>query len=478
MKPCASRLVSDMSCLFNFAIESATPTNAVAERSRSMFALKLFQCLEREGINYVVVGDSRNYFREILGDVDIVVDPKSLVEINHILVRFCRQQDARIVQILRHEQAACYYVLAWIDGADRLRFLHPDICGDYLRRGKLFLKADETLTGRLRSADEQGNSFYTPAPAQGFIYYLLKKIDKRDLSDEQGRYLSSQWKKDAAAARAQVHRFWPEREADLLAQAAETNRWENVRAELPDLQLALRRGLRFSAKHFYLELKRKVDRVRQPTGLMVALLGADGAGKSTVLARVEQDLAPAYRRTKRYHLRPHFGLDSADGPPVVAPHSKPARSWLASIAKLGMWWTDYTSGYFIDVLPRVIHSTLVLFDRYYYDLTVDTRRYRYGGSRRLAELVGRIIPRPHLIILLEAPAEVLQARKQEVPLEETIRQQTAYRRLVSEFSHGHAVNAGQPLHKVVATVNQLILEFMAARTARRFGLARSEPRGR
>jgi thymidylate kinase len=442
-----------------------------------MLLLNLLRFLQRERIHYVVVGDSENYFQEIHGDVDFVVDSQSLVEIHHILAQFCRQQAARIVQILRHEQAAWYYVLAWRDGANQLRFLHPDICGDYFRRGTLFLEAAELLTERVRTVDGSGNSFYTPRPASGFIYYLLKKVDKGELNDSHGRYLSGQWQRDAAASQEQLRRFWPEREADGLAQAAATNSWESVRAKLPALRLALRRGLPFSPKHFYSELKRKIDRVTRPTGAVVAMLGADGAGKSTVLAQVERDLAPAFRRTKRYHLRPHFGRSNADGPPVPAPHSKPPRSWPASMIKLGLWWTDYTSGYLCDVLPRVIHSTLVLYDRYYYDLAVDARRYRYGGSRRLAELVGRFVPRPHLTILLEAAAETLQARKQEVPLQETVRQQTAYRTLISKFATGHSVDAARPLREVVAAVDDLVLEFMAARTARRFGLARSDDVG-
>lgn len=478
MKSRVDRLTSDMSTIVNLAIESSSCVRASAsERSPSMLALKLFQHLEREGVSYVVVGDSENYFHEIAGDVDIIVDRNSLAKVKDILFRFCRQHQVRIVQILRHEQTAWYFVLAWIDDTGRLCFLHPDICADYLRLGKSFLKAHEMLSGRTRWFDKEGRSFYTPAPAQGFVYYLLKKIDKCDLNDEQGRYLSSQWHRDAIAAGLQVRRFLPEREAELIAQAAATNHWDPVRANLPKLRRALRRGLPFSAKHFYQELRRKISRMVQPTGLLVAILGADGAGKSTVLAQVEDDLAPAYRRTKRYHLRPHFGRVTADGPAVVAPHSKPPRGWLTSTVKLAMWWTDYTIGYFLYVLPWVIRSTLVLFDRYYYDLTVDSRRYRYGGSRWLAQLFGKLIPRPQLIILLDAPAEVLQARKQEVPIEETHRQQASYRALVGSFSDGHVVNAAKPLQEVVAQVNGIILEFMAKRTEWRFGLTRNDDRG-
>jgi thymidylate kinase len=356
--------------------------------------------------------------------------------------------------------------------------LHPDVCADYLRLGKPFLKAHEILSGRTQWCDKEGRSFYTPAPAQGFIYYLLKKIDKCNLNDAQGRYLSSQWHRDATTAGLQVRRFLPEREAELIAQAAATNHWDPVRANLPKLRRALRRSLPFSAKHFYQELRRKISRMVQPTGLLVAMLGADGAGKSTVLAQVEDDLAPAYRRTKRYHLRPHFGRVTADGPAVVAPHSQPPRGWLTSTVKLALWWTDYTVGYFIYVLPWMIRSTLVLFDRYYYDLTVDSRRYRYGGSRWLAQFVGALIPRPQLLILLDAPAEVLQARKQEVPIAETQRQQASYRALVDSFADGHVVNAAKPLQEVVAQVNGVILDFMAKRTERRFGLTWNDDCGR
>ena len=467
-----------MLALSETSVATPNPTSrAVSERSPSMLVLELFRYFERENVNYVVVGDSENYFQEILGDIDIVVDHQSLSKIKDMLFRFCRQRGVRVVQALQHEQTAWYFVLAWTDEAGRLAFLHPDICADYLRLGRPFLSADEILAGRTRWFDREARSFFIPAPAQAYIYYLLKKIDKCDLNDQQGRYLSSQWKKDPIAAAMQLRRFWAESEAKLISQAAETNLWDQVRANLPKLQGVLRSALRFSAKHAYLELTRKIGRVLQPSGLLVAMLGADGAGKSAVLAQVEQDLAPAYRCTKRYHLRPQFGRSKADGPPVTAPHSKPARGWIASGAKLALWWADYTSGYCLDILPRLIHSTLVLYDRYYYDLTVDARRYRYGGSRRLAELLGKLIPRPQLVILLVAPAEVLQARKQEVPLEETTRQQAAYRELVDKIPCGRTVNAAKPLHEVVAAVNGLILDFMAERTARRLGPERSDHSG-
>jgi len=41
---------------------------------RSLFASKLFNFLELEGISYVVVGDTRDYPYQISSDIDIVIE--------------------------------------------------------------------------------------------------------------------------------------------------------------------------------------------------------------------------------------------------------------------------------------------------------------------------------------------------------------------------------------------------------------------
>jgi len=84
--------------------------------------------------------------------------------------------------------------------------------------------------------------------------------------------------------------------------------------------------------------------------------------------------------------------------------------------------------------------------------------------------VGRFVPQPHLVILLDAPPEVLQARKKDVPFEETVRQREAYLRLVRSLPNGYAVDASRPLDNVATEIEWIILDYMAERTARRLGL--------
>jgi thymidylate kinase len=156
--------------------------------------------------------------------------------------------------------------------------------------------------------------------------------------------------------------------------------------------------------------------------------------------------------------------------PPAAPHSRPPRSLVASLAKSLFWLLDYTVGYQVTVRPALVRSTLVLFDRYLLDVLVDPMRYRYGGHKWLIRVLWWLAPKPDLVILLDAPPEVLQSRKSEVSLEETVRQRTAYQELITGLSNGHVVDAALPVERVAAQIEAIVLDFMAHRTAQRLGL--------
>jgi thymidylate kinase len=226
------------------------------------------------------------------------------------------------------------------------------------------------------------------------------------------------------------------------------------------------------------ELARRVRRWSKPTGLWIAVLGPDGSGKSTVIDRLEAALEPAFRRTARFHLRPHLlkGTSAAEKP-NTDPHGQRPRGLLASALKLIYFWADYTLGYWLRVRPQLVRSTLVIFDRYFCDLLIDPRRFRSNGPRWLTRAIAAVIPMPDLLLILDAPAEVLQARKQEVPLEESARQVEAYRAFAgSGAARGQAelVDAASPVEDVVHACAERVLSLMAQRTAERLGVKKSE----
>jgi serine acetyltransferase/thymidylate kinase len=433
---------------------------------RSYVAQSLFRFLERNGIPYCVVGDTRAYPETIASDVDIVVEQKAVPAVPRLLARFARELGVHVVQWIRHEQTASYFVLAWARGSGGIDFLALDFCGDYYRGGRRLLAADEILARRVPATDGRGREqgFQVPAAHMQFIYYLLKKVDKQELDHAHGEYLSDRWHADPGGALSWIGRYWPEAEdAELISRAAGDNEWFLVRGLLPRLRRALRRSAPLSAAAALGELKRRVGRVSRPTGMTVAVIGPDGSGKSSVIELVLADLAPAFRSTRSLHLRPRVVRGKAAARPATAPHALPPRGRIASVAKLAHMLLDYVAGYALRVWPLTRRSTLVVFDRYYRDLLVDPKRYRYGGPMGLARWAARCVPGPDLWVLLDAPGEVLQARKSEVSAEESARQRQSYLRLAAHLWNAAVVDATQELPRVALEVDAAILNALQGR---------------
>ncbi len=219
----------------------------------------------------------------------------------------------------------------------------------------------------------------------------------------------------------------------------------------------------------------RVKRVWRPDGLNVVLLGPDGAGKSSVIDALGPRLLGVFARTTCSGFAPPLRrLLRRGNRPTNQPHALPSRSFLTSVVRAAYWFVYYTFGY-VKLRLALARSTLVLNDRHFVDILVDRKRYRYGGPSWLMRLIWRLIPKPDLIILLDAPPEVLQARKQEVSFEETARQRNAYLSLARTLENGHVVDASRALERVAGDVSDIILRHLTVRVARRFGLEQNVP---
>jgi len=154
------------------------------------------------------------------------------------------------------------------------------------------------------------------------------------------------------------------------------------------------------------------------------------------------------------HLKPMFVPQLRDQPLtiVVDPHGKPPRGALLSIVKIVLWLLEE----WYSQLFQEKKEELLICDRYYHDLLIDPLRYRFGAPLWMAVLIGKLMPKPQLWILLNAPADVLQARKQEVTPQETARQCDAYLAYVRKLRNHAIVDASQSLDKVIANVEGAI----------------------
>ena len=143
------------------------------------------------------------------------------------------------------------------------------------------------------------------------------------------------------------------------------------------------------------------------------------------------------------------------------------RNPISSLCYFGFHWLEFLLGSHLRLRPITFRGGLVLIDRYYYDFFVDQRRYRLSVPLFIVRLGFFFLKKPDLVLLLDAPADVLRRRKQEVAPAETERQRIAYRELVRGLSNGRVLDATQAPEKVGSDINRVILDFMAQRTGKR-----------
>jgi thymidylate kinase len=432
--------------------------------------------LERAGIDWCVPHGYAAYPKDVNpDDVDMVVRPEHFSKIPRVLAEL---PGVRLAQFRVHDGGTSIrYDLASRTPGGAPVLLGIDVSSDIRDLGTVLMSADEFFAGRKRFKE----LFWVPRPSVEFGHYVLKKLAKsarfgpEALEARHADTLSRLYGEDPEGCRRQMDRFFPRREAQLIAGAAELRRWDVVRARISELRRAAARKARLThpgnlLRYWAGDLGRGIHRLLQPTGIVIAFLGLDGSGKSATIAGIVETLGQAFASDRRYHVRPHFfrpeRVDSPD--PTMWP---PPRGPFLSLAKLGLWWLDYSAGYLVSLAPGRVRSRLIVFDRYYDDLLVDPRRYRFGGSPRLARLVGRCVPRPDLLIVLDGPPAVACARKPGLGVAEAARQRKAYVALARDVPGGHVVDASGPLDAVVARVADLILDHMSRRTARRLRLS-------
>jgi thymidylate kinase len=435
--------------------------------------LGIFETLDRTGIPYCVLHGYESYPRQVMSDVDCMVSAN--VRPDQLAALFHKIRTTRTGADLVYCRG--YYFVFAGRNADRSPcFIVLDLSVDYEIGGLKFYSGREVIESRHRH-----DQFWVPATDLEFCGYLIRKIGKRRLTDEQGRRLSALYAQDPAGCQQQIARVWGAGNTALIASAASSGDWGRVRPLLPALRVGMRRRARYRHPWYAIgcwarRVGRRVRSVCWPDGgLTVVFLGPDGAGKSSVIKVVPQALAGAFNRTTCYGFAPGIlrRLRPPDGP-NTQPHAAPPRAPIISVMRaLCYWFVYYLFCHRVTLRLHLAHSTLVLHDRHLVDALVDPKRYRYSGPMWLLSLIWWFVPRPDLIILLDAPPEVLQARKQEVPFEESARQREAYRSLVESMANGHVIDAARPLEQVVRDVNELILRYLTVRVARRLGLERN-----
>lgn len=378
---------------------------------------KFIKYLSKSSIDYRFLNGYQNIAEvKIESDHDILFVASDFLKINYLVKGFCIRYNYRIVQIFHQ---GVYAKNFFIYDSENNELLNLDLYGKLSRCQIMILNEEEVFNKR-----NSYNSILILEPYQEFIQYLIKKIDKEKLSEAEFEYLYSLYKKQSRDCDFSIGRFFIDSKESIIKSFNDHN-YAVLKDQLKDLKkdfLQQQKGLS-NIKN----IERIAERILDPTGCTIAFLGPDGSGKSTVINGLQNGHLP-FRRTDYFHLKP-IHKQKISGGVVSDPHALSSYSKIKSYLKLFYFVLQYNIGWLKNIVPIRIRSSLVIFDRYYDDLLIDNKRYRYGGSIRFATIVRNFIPRPEIYFILTADAKVIRGRKQEVPIIELERQIAGYNRL-------------------------------------------------
>lgn len=440
------------------------------KRVKAMVARALLAALESECKAYCILSGYDGLPESFETDIDFMVSSDEFERVPRVIAGVVHATGTRLFHTVGHELSARSFSLGYQAG-EQLIIVQPDSAADYRHFGLLWLRSDEVLAQRRLHP----RGFWIPAAAHEFAYYLIKRLNKRHLDEEHGMRLHRLYVEDCDGCRRMIARFWKGQNREILARMASTNDWGEMAAALEPIRAELMRNsgesflerIRSSPRHAMHHLQRMLN----PTGGWVAIVGPDGAGKSVVIEAIRQQFRFAYNKVKCFHLRPKILRRGNDEHVVVSdPHGKPPRGMFLSVAKVFFMVADYWLGYLFKIVPAMWRSQLIVFDRYVYDLLVDSKRVRYGGPAWLLRAAAWVVPHPDLVILLDATPDVLWSRKQEVPFSEVMRQRDAYCKVARRLPFATIVNASEPIADVVHDVDSAIVQYYERRTAKRLGL--------
>jgi thymidylate kinase len=198
--------------------------------------------------------------------------------------------------------------------------------------------------------------------------------------------------------------------------------------------------------------------------VFVVVLGPDGAGKSSVVKQLIETTQTTFSGHQLFHWRPGCLWRRKGNAGSTDPHAQEPHSAWWSVARVFSHILDYWVGYLTKIRPALVRSNVVVFDRYFYDLLVDPRRYRYGGPQWLISTLASFVPKPDIILVLDASEETVLLRKQELGRDELRRQRNAYRRLAQTLSRAELLSADQELTQVVSDAHRAVTRLLARRS--------------
>lgn len=362
-------------------------------------------------------------------DIDFVVACKSKREFVDVVTQYTLEiQNLEVLNVYRIDNKIYRIDLLFFE-KNNVELIELD--ASILQKGEDLLRINsEKLLLNREKVEVEGVNFYKVSNLDEYEYYVSKKAFKKDKIKNHFEYLKTICKTKT--------------DAEIIEDFLKHEQYYQ--------------SFGYDLKRYRNKFLLLLSRLKNNPLLTVAFLGPDGSGKTTIINKLTQ--ADFFRYTPYFHLKPLIAKGNTTV--VENPHGQNEYSKIVSIVKLVYFVFQYNFGWIKNILKYRIKSSLVIFDRYYFDLLADPKRYRYSGSKKAIKFFGKFIPKPDLIFVLIADAEVIYNRKQEVERNELKEQLESYKSLHS-LKNTHLIYVDKTVEDIFLNISLIVSKEMQSR---------------
>jgi thymidylate kinase len=410
---------------------------------RDTVALRVLHELERAGISYCVLRGGGHLPRPA-DEIDLLIPAQQMPTLCGVLYL------NGFIRLRTWGHTPHHFFVAYDEGEDR--WLKLDVVTRVAFGRPTHEYSTELGDGCLKNR-RRTEGVLIPAPEDELVTLLLHcVVDKGSFPlhwQQRIAVLCEEVVDEAYVSDLLCQYYSPSLAFGELHSAVRKNQWEQLlecRGAVMR-RLAGRHPIGVPVTRIRDRLLRKLNRLAKvvhPEALGVAILAPDGAGKSTLAEGL------------RNHF--FFPLDQIYMGLYQQREGKGRFVGLGLVGKLARQWRRYLQGY-----GKRARGRFVIFDRYTYDALLPAKKPLNRWQRCRRWLLAHACPAPDLIVLLDAPGEVLFGRKGEHSPELLEQHRQAYLGLQRRFPQMVMVDAARDADQVRRAVISHIWRRFAGR---------------
>jgi thymidylate kinase len=425
----------------------------------------IFDELDSCNVSFVMI-HGRDIFggKADISDVDLVLGESPTGTLSTVLLRMQTEGLFKIVQCLHYDVYECYYYILAIDSVDGMTFLHLDCMHDSSGINGYFFPTAELLHKRRKD-----KGINAPSIAAEFIYLIVKKSHKGSLNESSKLSIESLYEVDTKGCVCILNKYFNDESAAYIIESVKKGNIDKSDVLFKIHQSWKKEGparsLVLKSKRYLYVITRILRRVIKPSGVFVVFLGPDGSGKSTIAEGVLNAGCDGYRRTTHFHWRPELlprpgrkRVVSDDSPDAPIPAMESKYGFTMSLLRFSYYYLDFILGYWVKLFPKKVASSLIIGERYYYDILVHPERYGFKLPKWLYQVLMPFVPKPDLTILLSNKPEEIAKRKSELTIEEISRQLKEYRSILNKIDGSCEITTDGTVDEVVKAVLSKVLD--------------------